>query len=352
MLAMVVVAALLSLPGTSSAAKPGEREAEPPATRGSPALWVPGLILLGTSWAVGANVFMFANLYWSGCEELLGEGGHTQKSVLACRDRRVEKTWRTAPVLAPVVGPFIVASAMHDQEDGYTPGMLVIGGTQVIGTALIVAGQLARRPALLEDAAEQSSPSFRSSAAASPGWRSRPASSTSFSMQARGRPQDDLDHVDVGRLLDGDGGGARASLRRSTPRSKRRRAAHALARRGGATAGVRETGAEPARRHAASSKCHRESAVASARRMISSDGTPRFSPSSYNRQAHPAGDSPATSVPSTRIVGDPQRRSGSGVCGAVTSTSSRYGERPVLTRTRRSASRAASTFGHPGNESS
>jgi hypothetical protein len=217
MLAMVVVAALLSLPGTSSAAKPGEREAEPPATRGSPALWVPGLILLGTSWAVGANVFMFANLYWSGCEELLGEGGHTQKSVLACRDRRVEKTWRTAPVLAPVVGPFIVASAMHDQEDGYTPGMLVIGGTQVIGTALIVAGQLARRPALLEDAAEQSSPSFRSSAAASPGWRSRPASSTSFSMQARGRPQDDLDHVDVGRLLDGDGGGARASLRRSTP---------------------------------------------------------------------------------------------------------------------------------------
>jgi len=114
--------------------------ASDPETRGTPALWIPGLATFGAAYIAGFVVYFRAMYAVDGCEET------TFPATGVCARKRAEAKEGGAPLILPLVGPFIAAHTLDD----YGPSshiLLLLGTAQILGAGAVIAGAAWRHPA-------------------------------------------------------------------------------------------------------------------------------------------------------------------------------------------------------------
>jgi hypothetical protein len=148
---VAALAVLLTGSRPASADSVGDPEPEPamiPATtRGTPALWVPGLATFAATYLTGGGVYFGATWHLGECEDpgWFSYEAPDRAAVAACKQERNAEQRRAAPVWIPLVGPFIASHTIR--EDGSVAGGLIVLGTaQVLSAGAFIAGLAWRHP--------------------------------------------------------------------------------------------------------------------------------------------------------------------------------------------------------------
>ena len=142
---MAAFAAVLTGSRPASADWVGDPEPEPtviPATtRGTPALWVPGLATFGATWLAGVGVYAVATMHLDKCEDpgWFSYEEPEPSAIATCKRERSAEQGRAAPVLIPLVGPFI-ASHTISEDGSVSSGLILLGTVQVLSAGAFIAG--------------------------------------------------------------------------------------------------------------------------------------------------------------------------------------------------------------------